>query len=80
MSLAEGVAFSPTPIKTVNLSALVHQFGSMGLQICVAELTENFNFVGKSCYYLILGKVRYRFGVSTSLATLATMAFTSCTS
>lgn len=37
---------SPTPIKIVNLSAPVHQFGSTGLQICVAELTEGFNFLG----------------------------------
>lgn len=73
---------SPTPIKIVNLSAPVHQFGSTGLQICVAELTEGFNFLGGGggrCYHLILGKVRYSFGVSTSLAALATLAFTRCT-
>lgn len=76
MSLAEGVAFSPTPIKIVNLSTPGHQFGSTGLHICVAELTESFNFVEESCYHLILRKVRYSFGVSTSLAALATLAFT----
>lgn len=75
MSLAEGVAFSPTPIKIVNLSAPGHQFGSTGLYICVAELTESFDFV-ESCYHLIPREVRYSFGVSTSLAALATLAFT----